>query len=133
MPPKGTSEGFGSRNVVVGNTWSAYTEDQKKVFNPRYFQQLIAKSNPTNSTTISVCDDGPVPPEDPLTEEQVAQYLPIFKQLVNLSTVARDFKDGHLFRRSGKQWTREQLLKSEICKVVQQVSPHQFLHIWIGN
>ncbi|KAH9808071.1 hypothetical protein DFH28DRAFT_911250 [Melampsora americana] len=137
MPSKGASEGFDSRNVIVGNTWSAYTKDQQKVFSPRFFEPLIAKSIPSTSTTSSITDTeaddiGPVPPEDPLTPEEVAQYLPIFKQLVNLSTVARDYKDGHLFRRSGKQWSREQIMKSEIGKVILNHKYKLQFHLLLG-
>lgn len=131
MPPRGTSEGFSTRNAIVGNTWTSYTEDQQTVFNPKYFERLARlslKDTASNSLVISPPEDqSSVPPEDPLNDEEVTKYLPIFKELVNHTALARDFKEGHLCRNSGKQWNREQIMKCEIKRIAQRVGSHFIL------
>lgn len=127
VPTKGTSEGFEDRNVVVGQTWSTYTEDQQMVFSPKYFKRLAQVSQQSlaafTSTITRDSEDGLfVPPETPLNDEELNRYLPIFKNLVNLSKLARDFKDGHIVRHSGNKSTQEKVMKGEIKKVVRQVS-----------
>ncbi|EGG08111.1 uncharacterized protein MELLADRAFT_85135 [Melampsora larici-populina 98AG31] len=136
MPPKGTSRGFGNRNVIVGNTWSDYTKDQKTVFSPIYFERLSKACLPTSTSTQINTNNQPdhqsaVPPEDPLTDEELEKYVPIFKELANLTSIARDFKHGYLSRHSAKQWSREELMKAEVKKVVKQQFKLQF-HLFLG-
>lgn len=127
MPAKGVSEGFKNRNVTVGHAWSAYNQDQQTVFSPKYFERLARASlgllPPTSSNNnLHPEDETPDPTPDLLTAEELAKYLPIFKELVNTSKLARDFKDGNLVRHSGSQTTREKVMKGEIKKIVRHVS-----------
>ncbi|EGG11137.1 uncharacterized protein MELLADRAFT_92412 [Melampsora larici-populina 98AG31] len=60
---------------------------------------------------------------EPLSEEEVTRYFPIFKRLVNMNKVAGDLHEGRLWRHSNKtgSCSREQLMKSKIRKVVRQL------------
>ncbi|KAH9823849.1 hypothetical protein DFH28DRAFT_1077746 [Melampsora americana] len=136
MPPKGTSRGFGNQNVIVGNTWSHYTQDQKTVFSPIYFEHLRKACLPTSTLTHLNTDNQPdhqsaIPPEDPLANKELEKYVPIFKELANLTTIACGFKHGYLSRHPGKQWACKELMKAEVKKVFKQQFNLQF-HLLLG-
>lgn len=131
MPPRGESDGFSERNVAFGQTWSSYTEDQRTVFKPRYFEQLALEALaflPSSQTQAAIfsnqsdtMDDTAVPPEEKLTPEELSTYLPVFQAHVNLKKLAGDFKDGHLYRHSQNQTSRESVMKGQLKKIVDQV------------
>ncbi|KAH9806920.1 hypothetical protein DFH28DRAFT_1090439 [Melampsora americana] len=112
MPPRGMSSGFGDQNTIVGYTWTQYTLDQKMVFNPEYFERLCKACIPnTTSDIITQCQDhSSIPPEDPLTNEELEKYVLIFKELANL----------------------EDLMKTEIKRIVKQRFKLQF-HLLLGS
>lgn len=134
VPPKGASDGFPDRSITVGHTWSAFTPDQQTVFSPKYFERLaqasqesLAASTTNNNTNIT--EETPIPTEDALSNDKLDKYLPIFKELVNLSKLAQDFKDGHLVRQSGKPSTSKKVMRGEISKIVRQVSAFLSPHL----
>ncbi|EGG09554.1 uncharacterized protein MELLADRAFT_104169 [Melampsora larici-populina 98AG31] len=134
MPPKGQSAGFKQRNAIVGNAWSSYSDDEKDVFSPRLFERLIQAlmqeadpllaPEPTSTSPIEA-------DADELTDEDKAQYLPLFKNLVNMQNVKRDFKNGQLCRHSGTPNRVEKVGIEEIKKVVEQF--HLLVSAWHPN
>ncbi|EGF98301.1 uncharacterized protein MELLADRAFT_113665 [Melampsora larici-populina 98AG31] len=143
MPSKGVSEGFNKRNVIVGNTWSSYTEEEQQVFSPKLFERLCVATSKAHALTqtphgipsIANGDTMATPsPEDipnksdlqPLSEEELVYYIPLFKCLVNLGKVLGDLREGWLWRHSTKSRirTREQLMQLEINKVAHQMPVH---------
>lgn len=137
MPAKGTSEGFKPRNITVGKTWSSYTEDEKKIFSPEYFERLVLAIHgafvlTANPASLPEQVTAPANPTtfnhglQPLTTEEQDLYIPIFKRLVNTNKVLGDVKHGRLCRHSGKSKSNklDKLMKGEINKVIRQVSIH---------
>ncbi|EGG07280.1 uncharacterized protein MELLADRAFT_85639 [Melampsora larici-populina 98AG31] len=136
MPPKGVSEGFSERNKIVGSTWSTYVDEEQDVFTPRLFERLcVATSEAYALTTTplgisaSVAVQEATPdtrPSDlePLTQEELETYVPIFERLVNLQKVLRDLHQGRLWRHSGKSTNRssELLMRREISKIIRQLN-----------
>lgn len=129
MPPKGQSDGFKQRNQIVGNAWTSYSEEEQAIFVPSLFERLVQVVMTENNETHShppppppSTSNTPIPDEmKALTSEEKIRYIPIFKNLVNLTCVARDFKHGRLCRHSGKSHLIEKVGKEEIKKIVQQV------------
>ncbi|EGG02717.1 uncharacterized protein MELLADRAFT_78734 [Melampsora larici-populina 98AG31] len=139
IPPKGVSEGFPKRNVIVGNTWSTFQEEEKRIFSPDIFERLCVTTSEAYALTQTPRGIAPMTLEapsevtvqnksdlKPLTDDELTRYVPIFKELVNLSKVSGDLREGRLWRHSGKSRskTREQLMKLEITKVVRQLNVH---------
>ncbi|EGG12866.1 uncharacterized protein MELLADRAFT_58778 [Melampsora larici-populina 98AG31] len=85
----------------------------------------IANSDDTNPDTTTPSAEHITKKSDlqPLSEEEMVQYVPIFKRLVNLGKVSRDLHEGCLWRHSGKSrsQSREQLMKLEINRVARQL------------
>lgn len=133
VPPKGESTGFKDCNQAVGHTWSSYTQDEQDIFSPKIFERLCQQSlqNPTVTVSTVTEEGDPINPlaatvtstqeDTPLSPEQITKYMPIFKRLVNLKTVARDFKHSRLCRKSGKSQHLEVVAREELKKIVKQV------------
>ncbi|EGF98828.1 uncharacterized protein MELLADRAFT_95386 [Melampsora larici-populina 98AG31] len=127
VPPKGQSNGFKQRNRIVGNAWTSYSEEEKDIFYPRLFENLIqalVKDGDPIITPALTASDQTEPTEattDALTEAEKNQYLPIFNRLVNKKSVARDFKHGRLCRHSRKGHQLEKVGIDEIKKLVEQL------------
>ncbi|EGG07538.1 uncharacterized protein MELLADRAFT_105771 [Melampsora larici-populina 98AG31] len=134
MPPKGVATGFKARNKLVGNTWTAYSQDERDVFHPKIFerlcQQIMETPEPSTQTleaaNINTLDAEEATPIDtqedkPLSNEQINKYMPHFQRLVNVQTVSWDFKHGVLCRHSGKIQHLQQVAKAELKKVLKQL------------
>lgn len=133
VPPKGQSTGFKDRNRHVGHTWSSYNQDEHYIFSPKIFEQLCEKSVETQNAILSNPAEPPncsalqpttvnsTKDNQPLSPDQLTKYMPIFLRLVNLKTVARDFKHGRLCRKSGKSQHLELVAREELKKIVKQV------------
>ncbi len=129
MPPKGVSAGFKEHNSQVGSTWSTYEEEEQDVFSPRLFERLcIATSEAyalSNPAIVERLPDHKATGIQPLTADEINQYVPLFERLVNKRKVAADIRQGRLWRHSGKSrnLTLEKLIQGEISKAVRQVCP----------
>ncbi|KAH9823447.1 hypothetical protein DFH28DRAFT_880442 [Melampsora americana] len=130
MPPRGVSEGFKERNVRVGSTWSAFEPEEQEIFTPRVFERLCVATSEAYALTHTPLGAPGMHPRlptqsqlPPLTDEELARYVPIFHRLVNLRKVSGDLHEGRLWRHSTKNRanTREQLIKLEINKIVRQL------------
>lgn len=120
VPPKGVSEGFKSRNCIVGSTWTSYNPEEQEVFTPRLFERLCITTSEAfaltqtplgltplsgdqeKSTTKSLVSNPPASGIEPLSQEEIDTYVPVFEQLVNLQKVANDIHQGRLWRHSSK-------------------------------
>lgn len=71
---------------------------------------------PSNSVTQNHSDTS-----QDLTAEEKSHFIPVFKRLVNMKPIQRDFKHGRLCRHSGKTHLLEKVGIEEIHKVVEQV------------
>lgn len=134
MPAKGVSDGFEARNKLVGNAWSAYDEDERRIFSPMFFERLVLASYEAFALTENPASF-PIPANTastpagsaqltPLTTEESGTLIPIFKRLVNMNKVMADVKHGRLCRQSGRSKLNklDKLMKGEINKVIRQVS-----------
>ncbi|EGG01061.1 uncharacterized protein MELLADRAFT_92813 [Melampsora larici-populina 98AG31] len=141
MPGKAVSDGFGEQNTTVGTTWSTYNKDKQAVFTPRLFEPLCIATSEAYSLTqtpmgipaapllkeeapTAVTSSTPSQPGlTPLSKEELEQYVPIFKRLVNLHKVSLDIHEGRLWRHCGKSKNQslEKLRMHEISKVVHQL------------
>ncbi|EGG01601.1 uncharacterized protein MELLADRAFT_92025 [Melampsora larici-populina 98AG31] len=77
MPPKGQSAGFKQRNKTVGNAWTAFADEQKDVFTPPLFDQLVQEvmreDHPTDTSTPDPTSTIPTPNDlQPLSLEEKA-------------------------------------------------------------
>lgn len=129
VPPKGVSAGFNDRNKRVGQAWSNYSDDEQKIFTPPLFEPLICEVMgdhsgplmPNAAPTSTTGEIEQIDSTDKLTPEEKEKYIPIFKELVNMKSIVRDFKHGRLCRHSGNGHLREKVGVEEINKVVEQV------------
>ncbi|EGG02522.1 uncharacterized protein MELLADRAFT_66339 [Melampsora larici-populina 98AG31] len=130
MPSKGVSQGFPERNRIVGSTWSTYIDEEQEVFTPRLFERLCVATHeayaltqtPLGISTSTAVQDTSIGTStksglEPLTQDELAKYVPVFERLVNLKKVSQDLHLGRLWRHSGKSSNRtsEQLMKQEIA------------------
>lgn len=133
VPAKGISDGFQARNIIVGNAWSSYDDDERKIFSPAFFERLAVASHDAFALTKN---PGSLPgPENvtatpagltqliPLTTEEVEKLMPVFKRRVNINKVMADIRHGRLCRHSGRSKSKklDKLMKGEINKVIRQV------------
>ncbi|EGG06925.1 uncharacterized protein MELLADRAFT_63060 [Melampsora larici-populina 98AG31] len=138
MPPKGVSQGFPERNRIVGSTWSTYIDEEQEVFTPRLFECLCVATHeayaltqtPLGISTSTAVQDTSMGTStksglEPLTQDELEKYVPVFERLVNLKKVSQDLHLGRLWRHSGKSSNRtsEQLMKQEIGKVSPSWNP----------
>ncbi|EGF96902.1 uncharacterized protein MELLADRAFT_92090 [Melampsora larici-populina 98AG31] len=148
MSPKGVSEGFRERNSIVGSTWSTYIDEEQEIFMPRLFERLCVATSeayamtqtPLGIPSSNAVQETAGPSKnglEPLTQDKITKYVPVFERLVNLQKVSQDLHQGRLWRHSGKSNNRssEQLMKQEIGKVVRQgtekKSPSGAFHLQI--
>ncbi|EGG06562.1 uncharacterized protein MELLADRAFT_106484 [Melampsora larici-populina 98AG31] len=136
MPPKGTSVGFKERNAIVGSTWSTYNEEEHEVFTPRLFERLCVATSEAyalTKTPLGITPNLPLEQTpstktpastlEPLSQDEVDKYVPVFERLVNLTKVSHDLYQARLWRHSGKSKNRsmENLMTLKISKIVRQL------------
>ncbi|KAH9815794.1 hypothetical protein DFH28DRAFT_1082086 [Melampsora americana] len=139
MPPKGVSTGFKERNAIVGSTWSTYEEEEQEVFTPCLFERLcvatskayaltrqplgITPSLSLEEATTQATTQPPASPLEPLSQDELDKYVPVFQRLVDLQKVSRDLYQGRLWRHSGraKSQSMEKLMNLEISKIIRQL------------
>ncbi|EGG03005.1 uncharacterized protein MELLADRAFT_65964 [Melampsora larici-populina 98AG31] len=108
VPGKAVSDGFAERNTTVGTTWSTYNKDEQAVFTPRLFEPLCIATSEAYALTQTPLGIPAAPSLDeevpntatssipaqtgltPLSKDELEQYVPIFKRLVNLRKVSLD-------------------------------------------
>ncbi|EGG10905.1 uncharacterized protein MELLADRAFT_92269 [Melampsora larici-populina 98AG31] len=135
MPPKGVSPGFKECNAIVGSTWSSYNNEEHEIFTPRLFERLCVATSEAYALTKTPLGINPCLPVEeastktpastiePLSEEELNQYVPVFERLVNLTKVSHDLYQGRLWRHSGKykNQSMEKLMNFEISKIIRQL------------
>lgn len=87
MPPRNQSDGFSDRNQHLGSYWKNLGSDEKDIYNNDVFYLLGYLAS---GWELPSQESG----EMQLSEEEIAEYLPIFKKNVNLDKVARDLGKG---------------------------------------
>lgn len=114
VPARRTTEGFPERNKFVGNCWSSLESKEQTVFQPALFRRL--------AHTITHPTLPPLPPpsnnNDPRNPVDLEPYIPIFKDLVNLSRVSQDLDCNCLGKKNVNYKMKG---RQEISKLVKQV------------
>ncbi|EGG00226.1 uncharacterized protein MELLADRAFT_67924 [Melampsora larici-populina 98AG31] len=122
MPPKGQSVGFKERNQIVGQTWSNFSDEEKHISSPTVFEKIIQEvTREVQLTELPIAPPNDLDTSKNLTAEEKAIFIPVFKRLVNMKPIKRDFKHGRLCRHSGKAHLLEKVGIEEINKVVEQL------------
>lgn len=119
MPPRKTTQGFSARNKKIGKTWQKLSTLQKAIFHPPLFKRLALLITQPDSPEVLVTTNLGDSDHDPRNPIDIAPYIPIFNELVNIKKVKEHIDSGRLGERRRVDYEKKG--RAEISKVVDQV------------